>query len=319
MAQKIKPVTDQEWNECNEWNRMIVDEFLQQQHLSDQTLKQYSSSLRIFVRYVKDSLMNKPIHELRARDALKFQNMLLSIGLSSNAVKFKRSSVSSLCNYIELYYGEDFPTFRNIFSKAIPNPAKEMVREKKPIPKNEFDNMIQTLKDEGELQMVAYLLTSYYTGARRAEVAQFKKSFLEMDKVKGKDYYSTPLIRGKGKGKAGKKIKLHYDDVVRDAILDWLEQRGEDELDEVFVRKYKDGRVEPLSPSAFNDWFVNKFNKMLTDPATPHALRRSRATHMVVDEGMSIDKAKALLNHESSETTSIYVIKETDDELDDIF
>lgn len=303
----------------NEFNQMIMKEFLEQQQLSDQTLKQYESALKIFFSWVYRNCMNKPLFELKARDALKYQNNLMSAGLSSNGVKFKRSAVSSLCGYLEVYYGEDYPTFRNIYSKAVANPPKEFVREKKAIPLEDFERLLQTLRDQNELQMVAYLITSYYTGARRSEIAQFKKSFLEKPKVKDKEYYMTPEIRGKGRGKNGKRIKLAYDDVVRNAILDWLNLRGEDDNDAVFVRKYKDGRVEQLDPSTFNAWFSDKFNPILGSFSyAPHSLRRSRATHMI-EQGMSIDKVKTLLQHESSETTQMYVIKDTDDELDDIF
>lgn len=319
MAIKIKPVTEEEWLECHEFNRMIIDEFLQQQHLSDHTLKQYSSGLKIFARWVKQFAMNKPIYELKPRDALKYQNYLLSLGLSANAVAFKRSSVSTLCNYIELYYGEDYPLFRNIYSKAIPSPAKELVREKSIITKEDFNMLVKTLQDEGEYQMVAYLMLSYYTGARRSEIAQMKKEFFQMPKVKGKDYYMTPEIRGKGKGKTGKKIKLVYSEEARQAVLQWLEARGEDDNEFVFVHKYKDGRVIKLSPNAFNSWFTDKFNKILPYHLTPHALRRSRATHLVVEEGKSIDVAKTLLNHNSSEVTQHYVMRDSTEDLDGAF
>lgn len=319
MVIKIPPVTNDEWQECNEWNRMIVEEFLQQQHLSDHTLKQYTSGLRIFVRWVKQFAMNKSIYELKPRDALKYQNYLLQQGLSANAVSFKRSSVSTLSNYIELYYNDDFPLFRNIYSKAIPSPAKSLVREKNVITIDDLKLVADTLEAEGEYQMLAYFLLSYNTGARRAEIAQMKKEFFNAPKVKGKDYYMTPEIRGKGKGKVGKKIKLVYDEKTRQAVLKWLEVRGEDDNPFVFVRKYKNGSVKELNPDAFNAWFTSKFNKILPYTLTPHALRRSRATHLVVEEGKDINSAKVLLNHNSTETTSIYVMKNDSDELDDIF
>lgn len=319
MGIKIPPVTEEEWLECNEWNRMIVEEFLQQQHLSDHTIKQYSSGLRIFVRWVKQMAMNKPIYELKPRDALKYQNYLLQQGLSANAVSFKRSAVSTLCNYIELYYNDDFPLFRNIYSKAIPSPSKELVREKNIIAKEDLDMLTQELENQGEYQMLAYLLLSYNTGARRAEIAQMKKEFFDMPKIKDKDYYVTPEIRGKGKGKTGKKIKLVYDEPTRQVVLKWLEIRGEDDNPYVFVRKYKNGKTIELKPDAFNAWFTEKFNKILPYKLTPHALRRSRATHLVVEQGRSIDVAKTLLNHQSSEVTQHYIIKDSTDDLDGAF
>lgn len=319
MAIKIPPVTNEEWLECNEWNRKMVDKFLKQQHLSDKTLKQYTSALKIFVRYVKDEFDNRPVHKLKARHALDYQNHLMSLDLSSNAVKFKRSTVSSFCNYIELYYGEDYPEFRNIFNKAIPNPPKQLVREKNIVTKEDIEKLVSELEKQGQYQMIAYFLLSYSTGARRAEIAQMKKEFFEMPKAKNKDFYATPTVRGKGKGKVGKPIQLKYSEEARQAVLKWLEIRGEDDNPYVFVRKFKNGETNKLSPDAFNAWFTSKFNPILGYKLTPHALRRSRATHLVVDEGKDINKAKVLLNHNSTETTSIYVMKDESDELDDIF
>src|SRR5690606_13493629 len=179
---------------------------------------------------------------------------------------------SSLCNYIELYYGDDYPLFRNIYSKAIPTPTKELVREKNVIEKEDFDKLIKTLEKQEEYQMIAYLMLSYHTGARRSEIAQMKKEYFNMPKVKGKDYYTSPYIRGKGAGKAGKKIKLVYGEEARQAVLKWLEVRGEDDCEYVFVRKFKNGRVEPLKPSAFNGWFTDKFNDIVGYHLTPHAI-----------------------------------------------
>lgn len=318
---KINPVTEEEWLACNEFNRMIVNEFLQQQHLSDFTLKQYKSAMSIFLRFIKDNLMNKPIYELKARDALKYQNWLLSLDLSSNAVKFKRSAVSTLCNYIELYYGEEYPNFRNIFNKAIPSPAKQLVKEKNIIPKEDFERLIKDLEEREEWQKIAYLKLSYVTGARRGEIENIKKEHFNVDKVNGKDIYKTPKLRGKGRGKQGKLVNLFYNDEARNAILKWLEIRGEDECEYVFVRKTKDGKVNRLSRDAFNDWFAKDFNKILGEDKgyAPHSLRRSRASDLVND-GKDIETARKILNHNDVSTTQIYVIRENeDDDLDDAF
>lgn len=316
---KIKPVTEEEWELNNPFNMKMAEKFLRQQTLSDKTLKQYKSAIRIFLRFVKDELDNKPIHKLRPRHALEYQEYLMSIGLSSNAVKFKRSVVSSLCNYIEVYYGEDYPDFRNIFNKAIPNPPKELVKQKLVLTKEDIDRVVEELEKEKQYQMIAYFLLSYSTGARRAEIAQMKKDFFTFQKAKGKEYYTTPEVRGKGRGKAGKKIKLKYDDRAREAVLKWLEVRGEDEEEHVFVRKYGNGKIHPLNPDTFNQWFKKTFNPILGFDLSPHGLRRSRATHLVVEDGKNIEVASALLNHSSTEVTKHYVMKDDDDSLDEAF
>lgn len=321
---RLSPVTEKQWEQVNEFNKELTELFLDQTHLSDQSLKQYESGARQFFRWVHDSCGNKPLHELKSRDALRYQKYLVDNGQSANAAKFKRSVVSSLCNLIEVYYDEDYPKFRNIFSRAIPAPVGEPVHEKEPVSKEELDYLIETLTEQGELQMVAYIVFSYRSGARRAEVCQMKKSLVDISKVKDKDgneknYYVTENIRTKGRGKDGKIRRLQFDDIAREAVLNWLEQRGEDEEEALFVRKFKDGRVEPLQESTFNDWCANKFSEILGKRIYPHIWRVTRASHMVVNEGKDIKSVQALLGHESSETSEIYVVRDNSEDLDGAF
>ena len=51
----------------------------------------------------------------------------------------------------------------------------------------------------------------------------------------------------------------------------------------------------------------------------PHLWRESAATQLVMEDGKNIESVRALLGHESSETTRIYVIRDEDEDLDDIF
>ncbi|WP_064198975.1 tyrosine-type recombinase/integrase [Brevibacillus brevis] len=316
--QKLTEVTEQEWALVKEFNQTITEEFLNQQHLSDKTLTQYRSALRIFFRFVHDQCMNKPIYELKARDALKYQNFLMARGLSSSAVKLKRSVVSSLCGFVELYYGEDYPLFRNIYNKQIPNPPKALKNEKKPLTEEELQLLIKTLEEREEWQMLAYIQFSYSTGARREEVRQLLKEVVDYSKVKGKPYYLTHTIRCKGRSKQGKQRKLVFDDQAMDAIKKWIAVRGEDECPYVFVKKTQEGKVNQVNPTTFNYWCSEIFTAIVGRRVHPHQLRSTRATHLVLS-GKNIESAQALLGHESSETTKIYVIKETDDELDDAF
>ncbi|MCI1763634.1 tyrosine-type recombinase/integrase [Heyndrickxia oleronia] len=322
---KIPEVTIEEWNKVNEFNREKTEEFLQQQHLSPHTRIQYESALRIFFRFIHDKFNNLPLYELKPRHALQYQNFLMSRELSSSAVKFKRSAVSSLCGYLELYYSDEYPLFRNIYSKQIPNPPKSFKHEKKPLTVEELENLISELEKRQEWQMVAYIQFSYDSGCRRSETVQLLKEVVNYDYVKdprtGENlpYYRTHDIRTKGKGSVGKIRKLIYSDVSKGAINKWLEVRGEDDCPYVFVKKTKEGKVRQLSASTFNDWCTNVFSEIVGRRVHPHQLRASRATNLVAVEGKNIEKVKSLLGHESSETTKIYVVREDEDDVTDLF
>jgi integrase len=324
IAERLPEVTQEEYDTFHEFNKDILQEFLQQQHLSPHTLKQYESALKIFFRFIHDKCKNLPLYELKPKHALQYQNFLLSRDLSSNAVKLKRAAVSSICGYLETYYSDDYPLFRNIYNKKIPNPPRSFKHEKRPLTPEELENLIAELEKRKEWQMVAYIKFSFDSGCRRAETIQLQKSVALADYVKdpktgeNKAYYVTHDIRCKGRSRVGKVRKLIYSDYSKDAISKWLDVRGVDECPYVFVRKTKSGEVKQLSMSTFNDWCSGIFSDIVGRRVHPHQLRSSRATALS-NEGKNIEKIKSLLGHDSSETTKIYIVKEGEDEVDDLF
>lgn len=330
---KIEEVSDEFWeNEVNFYNKELVEAFLEQAHLSPATLKQYRSSLKIFAKWVEDFAKGrdgkgKDIPDLKPRDALKYQNWLISKGLSANAIKFKRSSVSSLCGFIEVYYNDEHPNFRNIFTKAIPNVAKNNVKEKVPLTIKEIDKIIKTLTKKNDLQKIAYIWFTYSTGCRREESRQLLTEVATYEKHKDskgnvKDYYITHSIRAKGKGKEGKVRRFTFDEKAMKAIKKWVEYRKEqfpnDDCPYLFVSKTKEG-YRQVSANTFNLW-CNEFSAIIDGkPVHPHLFRSSRATNAVVEEGKDIKSVQKLLGHESSQTTEIYVVRNDENDLDDLF
>lgn len=328
---KIEEVADEFWeNEVNEINRELIEDFLSQGHLSPKTLKQYKSALRIFARWIHENVRPKGkaiIPDLKPRDALRYQNWLIDKGLSSSAIKFKRSAVSSLCGFIEVYYNDEYPTFRNIFTKAVPNVSKTPVKEKKPLTKAEIDKLVTHLRKEEDWQRLAWVLFTYSTGCRREESRQLLTEVVTYEKHKDNDgneknFYVTHPIRAKGKGREGKIRRFAFDEKAMEAIKKWIEYRKtivpDDDCPYVFVRKTKDG-YKQLSANTFNLW-CKKFSKILGGrPVHPHLFRISRATNTVVDEGKDIKAVQKLLGHESSQTTEIYVVRDDSDDLDDLF
>lgn len=325
---KIEEITEEFWaKEVNENNKELIEDFLGQQHLSPATLKQYESGLKIFAKWVYDNAKNKDITELKPRDALKYQNWLINKELSPSAIKFKRSAVSTLCGFIEVYYNDDYPNFRNIFTKAIPNVAKSNVKEKIPLTTIEIEKIIKVLTKKQDWQKIAYIWFTYSTGCRREEARQLLAEVENYEKHKDakgnvKDYYVTHNIRAKGRGKEGKVRKFTFDEKAMKAIKRWMEYRKEqlpnDKCPYLFVSKGKDG-YKQLSANTFNLW-CEQFSKIIGGkPVRPHLFRTSRATNAVVEEGKDIKSVQKLLGHESSQTTEIYVVRDDSDDLDDLF
>jgi integrase len=324
---EIESVTNEKWNSINKSNREIVEEFLKQSsNLSDYTLRQYESGLKIFFIWIADNKENKNFWEIKPRDFLHYQNWLIERGLSSSAIRFKRSAVSTLNNYITVYYSDEYPTFHNYVNKSISLPPHNLIKEKLPLTLEEYGLLCKNLEKKELWQQLAYLKFSFSSGARRNEVRQLTKDMLKIapKKVKttnGKEVpvYYTGKIRCKGRGKIGKIRVLQYDQSAFDAIKKWLSVRGNDDIDYVFAVKDNRGILKQVGESTFNQWCTEIFSEMIGRRFHPHLIRESRATTMVVEQKKDIEIAQKLLGHESSETTTLYVIRNDEDDSDEAF
>lgn len=322
---KIESITEEQWSAVKEENRKMVNEFLEQStQLSPQTIKQYTSGLRIYFWWISAFAENKAFHEIRSIDYLKYQNFLVKNGLSSSAIKFKRSAVSSFNNYVETYYSDQFKTFRNYITKAISNPPPVFVNEKEPLTLEEYKTLCESLEKQEMWQQLAYLKFSFSTGCRRAEARQLLKEVVEYEpkiiqKEDGeiKTYFTHP-IRCKGRGVSGKVRKLQFDEDAMIAIKKWLEVRGEDNCIHVFVAK-SNGEYKQVGEGTFNNWANNYFEKIVGRRFHPHLIRETRATTLVVEQGKDIKAAQKLLDHQSSTTTEIYVIRKDENDADEAF
>lgn len=325
MVEKLPVVTDEMWGMVNPENIKYTNDFLKQNiHLSPETLLQYTSALRIYYWWIKENAENKSFRQLKSRDFLKFQNFLTERGLSSAAIKMKRSAVSSFNNYIEIYYQDEFETFRNYITKGIPNPTPNVVHKKEPLTMDEYINLCERLKEQGHVQQLAYLKFSFSSAARRAEARQLLKSDVKNSpKIlvrNGEEIkiYPTSPIRCKGRGKQGKIRSLQFDEGAKVAIEEWLSIRGEDDCPFVFVAKHSE-KYEQVAKSTFNNWTEVYFESIVGRRVHPHLFRSTRATILTVEQGRDIRAAQKLLGHSSSVTTESYVIRKDNEDADDAF
>jgi integrase len=331
---KLPPVTQEEWNKVNDFNKFIFEDFITNStELSPKTKIAYESNLKIWFIWVKDNLNNKSQIDIKPLDFKRFQNWMVNRGCSSADCANKRAAISSLNNYIDVYYRDDYPQFRNFINKSIARPPKAFVNEKQPLTKEEFANLISVLEKRGDWQKVAYLKFTLDTGCRRAESIQVKKDFVNIkptikhkthidengnDVTKEIKYYVTPTIRCKGKGTVGKERKFKFSQDTMDAFKKWIEVRGEDDCPDMFISKYA-GKVKGIAENTLNNWATHVFTPIVGRRFHPHLLRESKATQLAVEEGKDISVIQSLLGHESSETTQIYIIRDETDDLDELF
>ena len=334
VAEKILPISNEQWNMINPFNKKITDEYLKNSpHLSPESLKQYRSALGIFFWWIYENAENKSIVDTKSKDYLRYQNYLINRDLSPNAIKLKRSVVSTLNQYIETYYEDEYPSFRNFINKNIAAPPPSFVHEKQPMNDIEWSKLIKELERMDEWQKIAYLMFSYSSGCRRSEAVQLEKNVVNSQLIikeiirKNKQnedetitakYYVTHDIRCKGRGKTGKVRKLQFDENAMKAIESWLSIRGDDDCPYVFVNKTKKG-TNQLSVSSLNNWCSGLFSNIVGRRIHPHQIREKKATDLTTIEGKDIRVAQRLLGHNNSSTTEIYVIRDDSDDLAEAF
>ena len=178
--------------------------------------------------------------------------------------------------------------------------------------------------------MVAYVLFTFDAGCRREESRQLTKDTATFEPIiksrttkdesgngvttEIKMYYTKP-IRCKG----GKIRRLAFGEEAMEAMKEWLRIRGDDDCPYMFVTKYG-GQIRQIGETTFNNWFATTITPIVGRPVHPHTLRASRATQAVVEDGKDVESVRQLLGHEDSSTTiNFYVVREDDDEVDDLF
>ena len=81
IADRSDEISEEEWLEVNEFNREMVQDYLDNQSdLSVQTRPAYKSGLRIFFVWVKDHLKNKDFTEIKKKE---FQKIIPKISLKN--------------------------------------------------------------------------------------------------------------------------------------------------------------------------------------------------------------------------------------------
>ena len=337
VVEKTFPVTEKMWMEVCEFNRNLVDEFIQNKiELSIQSKKQYESALRIFFWWVKENLENKECIKIKKKEFSRYLNWLTNRGLSDSAIMMKKYAVSSLCNYIVDYYEDEYPQFRSFVSSSMKVVKTGYVHQKNPLTPQEYEKLCDDLEELGEWQKLCWVIFSYKTGARRAETRQLLKEVVNTpiiekvitttneDGTKSQAtsrYYLTNTIRCKGASIVGKQRRLKFGQDVMDAIKKWLEVRGDDDCPYVFVTRFKNGKVSQVGETVFNEWCSKLLTDLVGRRVHPHLFRESIATNLVVYEHKSSKVAQKLLGHESVETTDKHyvILNDETDESDEAF
>lgn len=324
-----KVYSPQEWKQVNFFNKEIIDDYIEeikQRKLKKTTITQYYNDLRIFAIFVRKQCDNKSFLELTKRD---FRRLSIwsndECGMSNARTNRLLSSCRALLTYCE--DSDDYEYDNNIARKVKGLPGN-------PVRTNEenyfmsFDQIMkirQKLLDMGEIQLAVLHMVFFDSGARRNEVAQIEKHGIL-------DGNKTNIVVGK----RGKTFPLIYLDDTKELIKLWLEKRGQDNIDSLWIVG-RDLSKRKASYDILYSW-VKKIRKIFSEiegrqiDIFPHSYRHSRCESLLqgtdtriidVSTGLpkkfSLEQVQLFLHHSDPKTTQGYTKDHSEEIIDGMF
>lgn len=319
---KLPTVTEEMYNLCNKENTSMIQEFFDSKpQLSPETKKQYVSALRQFAYWLYNSCNDKPLYKVKKRDFVRYMSYLTNRGMSSSGLKFKKSAVSSLCNYISDNVAEDddmeeYENFRN-FTTAFKDIPLNHVYDKIAISEEEYIKLKEVLLEDENYMALAWVVVAYNCGARRGGIIQFKTDCVKDGIPEGKTFVLTNKVREKGRSIDGKICEYMLNQECVNYINLWLENRGY-EHEYIFTTRYG-GEIKMASKEWASSLCSDTLSDILGRRINPHLFKASAATQLL-EKGKDIKLvSKYVCQHESVETTMKFYDLRLDTGMDELF
>jgi integrase len=298
-------------DQINKDNLTLVEKFLKDKatRSSPATIEIYRSNLLIFFTWNLQHNENKFFVRVRKIEFSEFFSFVVDeLRVGSARQNSLRSVLSSLSNFIEKFYDDKYPTFRNVILRVIESTPKEVRREKTILTDAQVDTLLRYLADI-DAQKACWLALAACSGARFAELLRFDIGVIDESRTAFGDLFleTTKQIRTKGRGRGG---KLLYKYIIRDKFLPyyhaWLIERARIMAEKGQVHNslfiLQDG--SPATEGEVRCWFVD-FEKVLGVPFYPHALRHYVVT-LFSRRGIPYALIKELIGWSNLEMCSVY-------------
>jgi len=314
------------YEKVNTDNKLLLDDYLlelKQNKKSAGTLNQYRSDIRGIFCYIYNKLDNKSILELTKRDFRSYSLYLTDeCGVSSARHNRMLSALRSMLTFAE---NEDDYDYDNNVAKKVKGLGKDPVREIFFLTDEQVIKLKNELIKRKDYQKSALLMLAYDSAGRKAELAGVEKySFYDITKSN-----TNKVI-----GKRHKIFSLVYFSGTKECAKLWLEQRGEDNINSMWIIGEGDKKRSADCNNLY-DWFMS-MRDLLAELENKqfdfnvHSIRHSCLqnlsdnSHYICKElgmtdGFPIAKLKLIANHDNIDTTQHYLKDTSVDELAEMF
>jgi integrase len=315
------------WKNVNQNNKELLNDFLlelKQMQRSDGTIYAYKKDIMGFLCDVYRMFKNCYVLELSKKDIRKYSIYLQkSCGVSNSRHNRIKSAIGSMMAFAEEEEDYDYDT--NVVRKVhgLPkNPVREIVF----LSDDQIQKILNSLIEQESYQDATMLSLAYESIARKGELLQVKKySFFDCKKNN-----SNRVI-----GKGGKEFSLLYFDKTKQCANLWLEQRGEDNIDSLWVVGSGKSKHAASSKNIYDAFIrmrdiLSSFDDEEYLEFNVHSMRHSGiqnlsdGTHWLCKEKNNgepydLNKIQILANHSNISTTSDYLKDNSIQELEDLF
>ena len=318
--------SDEVYEKVNKESKLVLEDYIVELKAKGRavtTIEQYVFDIRMYLCYIYENANNKSILELKKRDFRNFFLMLQETGKSSARINRVQSSLRNLLEFVvddedeyEDYYQNPMKKIKSIEK----NPTREIVF----LEDKEIDYLLNYLIEHNKIQKALYVSLSYDSAGRRNEIIQVEKySFLDDEKSTTNEVV----------GKRSKKFTLMYSNRTKEIAKKWLEERGEDDIDSLWV-SYYNGEARPLRYETLYAWAIS-FRSILESeydkdlPLNPHSFRHSslenyeNGTHHTLkylgEDRLDINTLRILANHNDISITQSYLKDKDSEVLNDLF
>lgn len=320
--------TPELWEQVNKENKRVIDDFLaeyKQRQKSKGTISGYYNDLRIVMIYILKELGNRSILELKKKD---FRGLSLYFSEECKMSAARVNRLKSACNSLLTFCEEDDDYDYEVnYSKKVAGLPKKPVKDDEDnffFTFDEFMKVRDILVERGRLQDAVLWSIGFDSAGRRNELFQIEKHGLL-------DGNKTNIVIGK----RGKKFCLVYLDDTKELIRQYLEERGEDNIDSLWIKGSGDDK-KPITGDALYDR-VCSISKILSEVRGeecnifPHTMRHSRLECLaqgtdtrLIDENGNIKKypleqVQVFAHHSDVSTTQSYLKDHSDDTINEMF
>ena len=323
---KYNKIYDEEiYKLVNNESKLILEDYmleLEARKLAVKSRQQYLADLKMFLVYTQQNINNKSILDLKKRDYRNFFLMMSNDGKSSARINRVQSSIRNLLEFVVMD-DDEYPDFQVNAMKKIKGVPKETVREIVFLTADQVEFLFEYLLKNKMYQKALYLSISLDSAGRRNEVYQVTK---------------TPLLEKSNKtniveGKRGKKFPLMLTQRSHDIFEKYIEQRGDDDIESLWITGKDEDKRELGYDSLYN--YAISFRAILEAefeediPLNSHSLRHTSlelyetgdhyALRYMGKDRLDINTLRILANHEDISITQSYLRNKDSEVLDDLF